>query len=142
MLKLCPVFIVIGFILITTEGAPFGQDDIASAAASGDWNLFQKLFRNKFQSSRRRMDQNIQSMRRRMDENMQSMRSRLSQGVNFQPDFEGIRSLQPQGPDSHVYGEAQYSYHSSSNVNGQKSEQRGGRRIINKNGVVEEYDLP
>ncbi|XP_068626645.1 uncharacterized protein [Battus philenor] len=109
MLKLCPVFIVIGFILITTEGAPFGQDDIASAAASGDWNLFQKL---------------------------------LSQGVNFQPDFEGIRSLQPQGPDSHVYGEAQYSYHSSSNVNGQKSEQRGGRRIINKNGVVEEYDLP
>ncbi|XP_068626640.1 uncharacterized protein [Battus philenor] len=131
MLKLCPVFIVIGFILITTEGAPFGQDDIASAAASGDWNLFQKLFRNKFQSSRRRMDQNIQSMRRR-----------LSQGVNFQPDFEGIRSLQPQGPDSHVYGEAQYSYHSSSNVNGQKSEQRGGRRIINKNGVVEEYDLP
>ncbi|XP_068626641.1 uncharacterized protein [Battus philenor] len=131
MLKLCPVFIVIGFILITTEGAPFGQDDIASAAASGDWNLFQKL-----------MDQNIQSMRRRMDENMQSMRSRLSQGVNFQPDFEGIRSLQPQGPDSHVYGEAQYSYHSSSNVNGQKSEQRGGRRIINKNGVVEEYDLP
>ncbi|XP_068626644.1 uncharacterized protein [Battus philenor] len=120
MLKLCPVFIVIGFILITTEGAPFGQDDIASAAASGDWNLFQKLFRNKFQSSRRR----------------------LSQGVNFQPDFEGIRSLQPQGPDSHVYGEAQYSYHSSSNVNGQKSEQRGGRRIINKNGVVEEYDLP
>nr|NP_001299458.1 uncharacterized protein LOC106124986 precursor [Papilio xuthus]BAM18059.1 unknown secreted protein [Papilio xuthus] len=66
----------------------------------------------------------------------------LSQGIDFKPNFDSIRSLQPDGPDSNVYGEAQYSFHSSSNVNGQKSEQRGGRRIVNKNGVVEEYELP
>ncbi|XP_013177510.1 PREDICTED: uncharacterized protein LOC106124986 isoform X2 [Papilio xuthus] len=120
MMKLCPVLFVIGFIFINVEGAPFDQNDISAAAANGDWNTFHRLIEDKFKL----------------------MRRRLSQGFDFKPNFDSIRSLQPDGPDSNVYGEAQYSFHSSSNVNGQKSEQRGGRRIVNKNGVVEEYELP
>ncbi|XP_013177509.1 PREDICTED: uncharacterized protein LOC106124986 isoform X1 [Papilio xuthus] len=131
MMKLCPVLFVIGFIFINVEGAPFDQNDISAAAANGDWNTFHRLIQNKFRLARNRIEDKFKLMRRR-----------LSQGFDFKPNFDSIRSLQPDGPDSNVYGEAQYSFHSSSNVNGQKSEQRGGRRIVNKNGVVEEYELP
>ncbi|CAH2050092.1 unnamed protein product, partial [Iphiclides podalirius] len=100
---------VIGLLFIATQGAPIEPNDIAAAAANGDWDLFQRL---------------------------------ISQGFNFEPNFENIKSLRPQGPDSHVYGEGEYRFHSSSNINGQKSESSGGRKVINKDGQVEEYELP
>ncbi|CAK1601741.1 unnamed protein product [Parnassius mnemosyne] len=70
-----------------------------------------------------------------------SFQKLLSQGLHYGENFEGIKNLQPQGPGSHVYGEGEYRYYTSTNINGQKSEQRGGRKIVNKDGILQEYDL-
>ncbi|CAG4979777.1 unnamed protein product [Parnassius apollo] len=108
MLNLTTVFMLVGLIFVAVQGAPSQENDIAVAAANGDWSAFQKL---------------------------------LSQGFDFGEQFEAIKNLQPQGPGSHVYGEAGYRIHTSSNVNGQKSEQKIGRKVVNNNGNVEVYEL-
>lgn len=51
-----------------------------------------------------------------------------------------MRDLKPpQG--GQVYGEAQFQFHKSSNVNGKVSEDQGGHKVINNNGHVEEFDF-
>lgn len=54
--------------------------------------------------------------------------------------FTNVRDLKPpQG--GHVYGEAQYAYHTATNINGQKTEDAGGHKIINNDGKVKEFDF-
>lgn len=51
-----------------------------------------------------------------------------------------MRNLKPV-PDGQVYGEAEYSYHTASNINGQTLEDAGGHKVINNNGKVREFNF-
>ncbi|XP_026758992.1 uncharacterized protein LOC113518326 [Galleria mellonella] len=92
------------------QGYP--ADDIASAAARGDWETVHKLLSASF-------------------DNKNIWKSVPSGSV---------KSLKPVG-GGHVYGEAEYTFHSSSNVGGQTKEQSGGHKVINNDGKVSEYDF-
>ncbi|CAH0405532.1 unnamed protein product [Chilo suppressalis] len=96
------------------QGSPIQGSDISNAAADGDWDLVHKLIRDRF---------NDRTM--------------------FEPSISSgsVRSLRPPGPGGHVYGEAEYAFHESSNINGKKTERSGGHKIINDNGKVHEYDF-
>lgn len=59
---------------------------------------------------------------------------------SWKPDFNSIRNLQPLA-GGQVYGEAEYTFHSSSNINGKKNQESGGHKIINDNGKVNEFDF-
>lgn len=59
----------------------------------------------------------------------------------FQPPlFDSLRDLKPEN-GGHVYGEAEYAYHSASNVNGKTTEHNAGHKIINEDGRVKEFDF-
>ncbi|CAH3962998.1 uncharacterized protein LOC123714295 [Pieris brassicae] len=51
-----------------------------------------------------------------------------------------VASLQP-GPGAHVFGQAESSFSSYSNNNGQVSTESGGYGLINKDGVVSSYSF-
>lgn len=40
-----------------------------------------------------------------------------------------------------MYGESEVTFHSSSDLDGQKTEQSAGHKIINKDGLVKEFDF-
>ncbi|KAL4713864.1 hypothetical protein ACJJTC_015518 [Scirpophaga incertulas] len=100
-------------VFAAVQGLPIGEVDISSAAASGNWELVHKLINEKFH------DRSI-----------------------WEPTFSSgdVRNLKPI-PGGHVYGESQYAFHESSNINGKKTENSGGHKIINDNGKVLEYDF-
>lgn len=51
----------------------------------------------------------------------------------------GIKSLKPVN-GGHVYGESNFEYRSATNVDGHTQEQSGGHKVVNKDGVITEYD--
>ncbi|CAB3239739.1 unnamed protein product [Arctia plantaginis] len=97
---------------VAIQGAPSSFDDIVEAAKSGNWEIFQSL-----------------------------LNANLASNPEWKPvDFHSIKELKPpQG--GQVYGEAEYTFQSSSDFDGQKTEERGGHKIINNNGKVKEFDF-
>ncbi|XP_059048071.1 uncharacterized protein LOC131843445 [Achroia grisella] len=104
--------IVLLLVLVAVAVQGYPVDDIASAAARGDWDAVHKLLSLSFDNK--------------------SIWKPISSG--------SVKSLKPLG-GGHVYGESEYTFHSSSNVGGQTQEQSGGHKVINNDGKVSEYDF-
>ncbi|CAH0767087.1 unnamed protein product [Diatraea saccharalis] len=100
-------------VITIVQALPLGETDISNAAADGNWDLVHKLISERFN------DKTV-------------WEPSISSG--------SVRSLRPpQG--GHVYGEAEYAFHESSNINGKKTERSGGHKIINNDGRIHEYDF-
>ncbi|KOB72512.1 Uncharacterized protein OBRU01_12375, partial [Operophtera brumata] len=86
-------------------------EDIIAAANLGNWDKVQSLLSSKFGTA------------------------------GWQPvPLGNVRSLKPV-KGGHVYGESEYTFQSSSDQNGQKTEQSAGHKIINNDGDVKEFDF-
>nr|WDD44673.1 seroin 2 [Ephestia kuehniella] len=97
------------------QGFPTDSNaNLASLAARGDWEAVHRLINERFGR------QDIWA-------------PAAASGGN-------VKSLKPV-PGGEVYGEAEYTFHSSSNVNGKTMETSGGHKIINNNGRIEEFDF-
>ena len=88
------------------------NDDIVEAAASGDWDQVGKLLTSGLEED----------------------------GIWKSLALGDVKELKP-APGGHVYGESEFTFHESSDVNGQKSEKSGGHKVINDDGKVSEYDF-
>ncbi|XP_060803632.1 uncharacterized protein LOC106133522 [Amyelois transitella] len=109
--------IVILLLLVTVACQGFPTDpneDLATLAARGDWDAVHRLINTRF--------------------------SRKDIWAPSPESTGNVKSLKPvEGGE--VYGEAEYTFHSSSNVNGQKTESSGGHKVINDNGRIQEFDF-
>ncbi|XP_045492919.1 uncharacterized protein LOC123692239 [Colias croceus] len=94
------------------EGNTFSTQEFLRAAANGDFQTLRKLI---------------------------NPAVGLDNWPDFGPDLSvNVESLKP-GPDTHVYGKAESSFHSYSNENGRVSKQSGGFGVLNNDGVVSTY---
>ncbi|XP_028175151.1 uncharacterized protein LOC135086714 [Ostrinia nubilalis] len=103
-------------VLAVAQGYPQKEVEISDAASNGDWNLVHKLIQQRFENQRNLWEPSLT----------------IPTG--------NVRSLKPL-EGGHVYGESEYTFRSESNVNGKKTESKGGHRVVNKDGVVTEYDI-
>ncbi|KAL0901813.1 hypothetical protein ABMA27_006982 [Loxostege sticticalis] len=101
-------------IFAVVQGYPQTEAEISDAASKGDWDLVHKLIQQRFETQRNLWEPNVASG--------------------------SVRSLKPQA-GGHVYGEASYSFKTESIVGDKKTENKGGHKIINNDGVVKEYDF-
>ncbi|XP_026732078.1 uncharacterized protein LOC113496892 [Trichoplusia ni] len=103
---------LVGVVIIQGAPSPSSYDDVIAAAKAGQWDQVQDL-----------------------------LSSDLAKQEVFKPlSFNNVRNLKPV-PDGQVYGEAEYSYHTASNINGQTLEDAGGHKVINNNGKVREFNF-
>ncbi|XP_053618016.1 uncharacterized protein LOC128679652 [Plodia interpunctella] len=111
------IVILLLLVAAACQGFPTDSDsNLANLAARGDWDAVHRLISERFGR------QDIWAP------------SSASAAVG------SVKSLKPvQGGE--VYGEAEYTFHSSSNVNGKTMETSGGHKIINNNGRIEEFDF-
>ncbi|XP_026320154.1 uncharacterized protein LOC113230436 [Hyposmocoma kahamanoa] len=105
------VVVVAVAVIFTCQAFPAMENDIASAAANGQWDIVQKILED-------------------------SYRSKYSLTPLSQIDLRSYRV----NDGEKFYGESDSQFHYSSNVNGKINQRSGGHRIINDNGQVSEYD--
>ncbi|MFB9840687.1 hypothetical protein, partial [Actinoallomurus acaciae] len=112
MAKFAILAAVLGAVVIA-QAFPASDSDIFAAASKGNWDEVHKLIKDQFN------DKSI-----------------------WEPNFGSgsVRSLQSP-PGGHVFGQSEYTFKTSSNVNGKTSENSGGHRVINNDGKVEEFDF-
>ncbi|XP_004932379.1 uncharacterized protein LOC101741030 [Bombyx mori] len=110
-MKLVLVTVLIVVSVQAVPSFPIG-DELFDAASSGDWEKVHEL-----------------------------INSKLNENDSWKPVSAGsVKSLKPI-PGGHVYGESEYTFHSSSDINGQKTDKSGGHKIINDDGKVYEFDF-
>ncbi|KAJ8735369.1 hypothetical protein PYW07_006989 [Mythimna separata] len=111
MAKFASTLILVG-VIITVQAIPPTYDEILAAARENQWDQVQELLRNNF-----------------------------AKNAEFKPAvFEGVRNLKPVD-GGHVYGEAEYSFHSASNIDGKTTEDKAGHKVVNTDGKVKEFDF-
>lgn len=111
MAKIISTLILV-VVVIAVQGQAPEYEEVIKAAKAGNWDQVQEL-----------------------------LNSNLGKQAGWKPpSFNSLRELKPEN-GGHVYGEAEYAYHSASNVNGRTTEQNAGHKIINEDGRVKEYDF-
>ncbi|KAF9423259.1 hypothetical protein HW555_001328 [Spodoptera exigua] len=103
-------------------------EEVIKAARAGNWEQVQKIGQpyDEIQASYNEDD---------------VLNSNLGKQAGWMPpSFDSLRELKPEN-GGHVYGEAEYAYHSASNINGRTTEQSVGHKIINEDGRVKEFDF-
>ncbi|XP_075969823.1 uncharacterized protein LOC142972505 [Anticarsia gemmatalis] len=105
--------LVLVVLAVTVQARPSTYDDIVEAAKAGNWDQVQAFINGNL----------------------------AEQNSAWKPvSFNSVRSLKPpQG--GQVYGEAEYTFQSSSDFNGQKTHESGGHKVVNNNGKVKEFDF-
>ncbi|KAM3967460.1 uncharacterized protein ACR2FA_009828 [Aphomia sociella] len=104
------IVLLVVLVAVAVQGYP--TDDIASAAARGDWDTVHRLISASFDNKK--------------------IWAPVTAG--------SVKSLKPVG-GGHVYGESEYTFHSQTNVGGETKEQSGGHKVINNDGKVSEFDF-
>lgn len=111
MAKIVSILILV-VVVITVQGQAPEYAEVIKAAKAGNWDQVQEL-----------------------------LNSNLGKQAGWKPPlFDSLRDLKPEN-GGHVYGEAEYAYHSASNVNGKTTEHNAGHKIINEDGRVKEFDF-
>ncbi|CAH0695028.1 unnamed protein product [Spodoptera exigua] len=111
MAKIVSTLILL-IVITTVQGQAPEYEEVIKAARAGNWEQVQKI-----------------------------LNSNLGKQAGWMPpSFDSLRELKPEN-GGHVYGEAEYAYHSASNINGRTTEQSAGHKIINEDGRVKEFDF-
>uniref|UniRef100_A0A2H1WHJ8 SFRICE_017319 n=1 Tax=Spodoptera frugiperda TaxID=7108 RepID=A0A2H1WHJ8_SPOFR len=114
--------------VITVQGQAPEYAEVIKAAKAGNWDQVQEL---------EQPYDEVQASYNEDDE----LNSNLGKQAGWKPPlFDSLRDLKPEN-GGHVYGEAEYAYHSASNVNGKTTEHNAGHKIINEDGRVKEFDF-
>ncbi|XP_047025801.1 uncharacterized protein LOC124634305 isoform X2 [Helicoverpa zea] len=110
--------------IISVQGGPVTYDEILAAARQQQFDKVQEFPQSETDS-----------------EDEMQLRSNFGKNTEvWKPSFNSVRDLKP-ADGAHVYGEAEYSFHSASNIDGKTSEEHAGHKIINDDGKIEEFDF-